>query len=66
MKESYRPRDPWDPDPEDGCRARVRPDEKALGRRLPKVSIVVPFLGLTKSILRILKGSPEKELQWRL
>ena len=33
---------------------------------LPIVSIVVPFFGLTNSILRILKGSPKKELQWRL
>ena len=32
----------------------------------PIVSIVVPFVGLTKSILRILKGNPKKELQWRL
>ena len=32
----------------------------------PIVSIVVPFLGLPKSILRILKGNPKKELQWRL
>ena len=27
---------------------------------LPIVSIVVPFLGLTKSTLRILKGNPKK------
>ena len=27
---------------------------------LPIVSIVVPFFGLTNSILRILKGSPKK------
>ena len=27
---------------------------------LPIVSIVVPFVGLTKSILRILKGNPQK------
>ena len=33
---------------------------------LPIVSFVVPFFGLTKSILRILKGSPKKELQWRV
>ena len=33
---------------------------------LPIVSIVVPFLGLTNFILRILKGTPKKELQWRL
>ena len=33
---------------------------------LPIVSIVVPFFGLTKSILRILKSNPKKELQWRL
>ena len=33
---------------------------------LPIVSIVVPFFGLTKSILRILKGNPKKDLQWRL
>ena len=33
---------------------------------LPIVSIVVPFFGLTNSILRILKGNPKKELQWRL
>ena len=32
---------------------------------LPVVSIVVPFFGLTKYILRIL-GIPKKELQWRL
>ena len=32
----------------------------------PIVSIVVPFFGLTNSILRILKGNPKKELQWRL
>ena len=30
------------------------------------VSIVVSFFGLTNSILRILKGNPKKELQWRL
>ena len=30
------------------------------------VSIVVPFFGLTKSIFRIRKGNPKKELQWRL
>ena len=30
------------------------------------VSIVVPFFGLTNFILRILKGNPKKELQWRL
>ena len=28
-------------------------------------TIVVPFFGLTNSILRILKGNPKKELQWR-
>ena len=33
---------------------------------LPIVSIVVPFFGLTNFILRILKGNPKKELQWRL
>ena len=33
---------------------------------LPIVSIVVPFFGLTNFILSILKGSPQKELQWRL
>ena len=33
---------------------------------LPIVSIVVPFFGLTISILRNLKGNPKKELQWRL
>ena len=33
---------------------------------LPIVSIVVPFFGLTNSILRILKGNPKQELQWRL
>ena len=33
---------------------------------LPIVSIVVPFFGFTNSILRILKGNPKKELQWRL
>ena len=35
---------------------------------LPIVSIVVPFFGLTNSIyiLRILKGNPKKEPQWRL
>ena len=32
----------------------------------PVVSIVVPFFGLTNSILRFLKGNPQKELQWRL
>ena len=32
---------------------------------LPVVSIVVPFFGLANSILRILKGNPKKELQWR-
>ena len=30
------------------------------------VYLVVPFFGLTNSILRILKGNPKKELQWRL
>ena len=33
---------------------------------LPLVSIVVPFFGLTNSILGILKGIPKKELQLRL
>ena len=33
---------------------------------LPIVSIVVPFFGLTNSVLRILKGNSKKELQWRL
>ena len=33
---------------------------------LPIVSIAVPFSGLTNFVLRILKGNPEKELQWRL
>ena len=33
---------------------------------IPIVSIVVPFFGLTNSTYRILKGSPKKELQWRL
>ena len=33
---------------------------------IPIVSIVVPFFGLTNSILRIPKGNPKKELQWRL
>ena len=33
---------------------------------LPIVSVVVPLFGLTISILRILKGNPKKELQWRL
>ena len=32
---------------------------------LPIVSIGVPFFGLTIFILRILKGNPKKELQWR-
>ena len=32
----------------------------------PIVSIVVPFFGLTSSILRILNCNPKKELQWRL
>ena len=32
----------------------------------PTVSIVAPFCGLTKSILRILNGNPQKEIQWRL
>ena len=35
-------------------------------RGLPIFSIVVPFFGLTISILRILKGNPKKKLQWRL
>ena len=35
------------------------------GKRLPIVSIAVPFFGLTNSILRIPKGNPKKELQWR-
>ena len=30
------------------------------------VSIVVLFWGLAKSILRIPKGKPKRELQWRL
>ena len=30
------------------------------------VSVEVPFFGLTHSILRILNGSPKKELDWRL
>ena len=35
--------------------------------RIPIVSIVVPFFGLTNYfVLRILKGNPKKELQWRL
>ena len=33
---------------------------------VPIVSIVVPFFGLTSSILRIPQDKPEKELQWRL
>ena len=33
---------------------------------LPIVSIVVSFLGLTSSILRVLNGNPQKELQKRL
>ena len=35
-----------------------------LCNELPIVSIVVPVF--TTSILRILKGNPKKELQWRL
>ena len=35
-------------------------------RRTTKVSIVVPLFGLTKSILRIPKGNPKKELQWTI
>ena len=30
------------------------------------MAIVVPFFGLTNSMLGILKGNPKKELQWRL
>ena len=33
---------------------------------IPRVSIVVPDFGLTIVILRILKGNPKKELQWRV
>ena len=33
---------------------------------LPIVSIVVPFLGLTKYMLRILQGSTQKGTKWRL
>ena len=33
---------------------------------LPIVSIVVPCFGVTKNIIRIQKGNPKKELQWRL
>ena len=33
---------------------------------IPIVSIVIPFFGLTNSILRIPKGKPQKELQRRL
>ena len=33
---------------------------------LPVVYIVVPFFVLTNSIVRILKGNPQKELEWRL
>ena len=33
---------------------------------IPILSIVIPFLDLTNSILRILKGNPKKELQRRL
>ena len=33
---------------------------------MPVVSIVVPFLGLTKYRFGILQGNPQKELQWRL
>ena len=33
---------------------------------LPIVSIVVPFVGLTNFVSRILKGNPNKELPWRL
>ena len=43
-------------------RSRLRPRSPVV----PIVSIVVPFFGLTNSILRILKGNPKKELQWRL
>ena len=32
----------------------------------PIVSIVVPFFGFTNCILRILRGTPKEELQWRL
>ena len=27
---------------------------------------IVPFIGLTKNIIRILSGNPKKQLQWRL
>ena len=33
---------------------------------VPIVSIVVPFSGLNNFILRTRKGSPKKELPWRL
>ena len=33
---------------------------------LPIGSIVVPFFGLTKYMIRILQDDPQKELQWRL
>ena len=42
------------------------PRSQVEAQGLPIVSIVVPFFGLTKYIIRILKGDPKKELQWRL
>ena len=35
-------------------------------KAVPVVSIVVPVVGVTNSISRILEGIPKKELQWRL
>ena len=40
--------------------ARLRKTKSGSSRSLPIVSIVVPFFGLTNSILRILKGNPKK------
>ena len=59
------------PMPEPSCRGSERTDEECpfivhMNIILPIVSIVVPLFGVAKSILRILKGDPKKELQWRL
>ena len=54
-----------------GSTAPRVPEELGIPRvlrfqKLPIVSIVVPFFGLTNFVSRILKGNPKKELQWRL
>ena len=48
------------PDRETGTKQSANPCTRSPRTILPIVSLVVPFFGLTKSILRILKGNPQK------